>query len=82
MGCCSRAFESPKVKEEPNCKRNKETLEIALLSNICGLIPAQGGDQACDTWIRREFRPFAPKVAENAAFVSKMFASVARFSQT
>jgi hypothetical protein len=30
-----------------------------------------------NTWIRREFRPFPTKVAENPAFVSKMFASVA-----
>jgi integrase len=34
------------------------------------------------TWIRREFHFFPSKVAENLAFVSKMFASVARFSQT
>ena len=33
------------------------------------------------TWIRREFHSFPSKVAENVAFVSKMFASVARFPQ-
>ena len=33
-------------------------------------------------WIRREFHCFPSKVAENLAFVSKMFASVARFSRT
>jgi hypothetical protein len=34
------------------------------------------------TWIRREFHCIPSKVAENLAFVFKMFASVARFSQT
>jgi len=42
----------------------------------------RGLEQNPNTWIRREFHSFPSKVAENPAFVSRMFASVARFSQT
>ncbi len=35
-----------------------------------------------NTWIRREFQCFRSKSAEKPAFVSKIFAAVARFSQT
>jgi len=44
--------------------------------------PARVVPAAPVPWIRREFYSFPPKVAENPPFVSKMFASVARFSET
>jgi hypothetical protein len=34
------------------------------------------------TWIRREFHYFRSKLPEKAAFVAKIFAAVAHFSQT
>src|SRR5712691_1651340 len=58
-------------------KRDFPHLPLTSDLKLFAVLVAKG--QELITWIRREFCPFPTKVAENPAFVSKMFASVAWF---